>query len=270
MTATAKVRMGEITGAEARALYARNPVVLLPLGSQEDQGPHAPMGDYLLAERMGELIAARATASGTACVVAPVLPFGRADWFAPMPGGIALSAATFRALLDDVLGDLLRHGLTRIVVLNGHGGNVEPIREATRAVWQARRVLIPSFYLWRIAGALLPRILGEEGARAAAGHGADPLTSLGLHLFPERMRPDLIPPRRDREAPRLLDLPFRGWGMLDFDGAEIAVPLDYDVTSPDGIGDGDPRLSQAGTGKALAERLTDLGARFVAHFAARS
>jgi creatinine amidohydrolase len=58
--------------------------------------------------------------------------------------------------------------------------------------------------------------------------------------------------------------------MLDFDGAEIAVPLDYDVTSPDGIGDGDPRLSQAGTGKALAERLTDLGARFVAHFAARS
>lgn len=265
----AKVRMGEITGAEARALYARNPVVLLPLGSQEDQGPHAPMGDYLLAERMGELIAARATAAGTECVVAPVLPFGRADWFGSMPGGIALSAATFRAVLDDVLADLLRHGLTRIVVLNGHGGNVEPIREATRAVWQERRVLVPSFYLWRIAGALLPRILGEAGARAAAGHGADPLTSLGLHLFPERMRPDLVPAPRKGEPPRLLDLPFRGWGTLDFDGAEIAVPLDYDAVSPDGIGDGDPRLSHAATGKALAEMLADLGARFVAHVASR-
>lgn len=265
-----KVRMGEITGGEARTLYARNPVVLLPLGSQEDQGPHAPMGDYLLAERMGDLIAARAASLGTECVVAPVLPFGRADWFAPMPGGIALSSATFRAVLDDVLGELLRHGLTRIVVLNGHGGNVEPIREATRAVWQQRRVLIPSFYLWRIAGALLPRILGEAGARAAAGHGADPLTSLGLHLFPERMRPDLVPTPRKGEPPRLLDLPFRGWGTLDFDGAEIAVPLDYDAVSPDGVGEGDPRLSHAATGKALAEMLTDLGARFVVHFAART
>jgi creatinine amidohydrolase len=269
MTTTAKLRMGEITGAEARALYARNPVVLLPLGSLEDQGPHAPMGDYLLAERMGELIAARATANGTECVVAPVLPFGRADWFAPMPGGIALSSATFRAVLDEVLAELLRHGLTRIVVLNGHGGNAEPVREATRAVWQAKRVLIPAFHLWRIAAALLPRILGEAGARAATGHGADPLTSLGLHLFPERMRPDLVPAPRKGEAARVLDLPFRGWGTLDFDGAEIAVPLDYDAVSPDGIGEGDPRLCHAATGKALTEMLTDLGARFVAHVSAR-
>ncbi|MBM3481359.1 MAG: creatininase family protein, partial [Alphaproteobacteria bacterium] len=44
-----KVHMGTISGGEGRALYAANPVVLLPMGSHEDQGPHAPMGDYLLA-----------------------------------------------------------------------------------------------------------------------------------------------------------------------------------------------------------------------------
>ena len=47
---TPKVHMGALTGDEGRAIYAKNPVILLPMGSQEDQGPHAPMGDYLLAE----------------------------------------------------------------------------------------------------------------------------------------------------------------------------------------------------------------------------
>ena len=268
--AATKVRMGEITGDEARTLYARNPVILLPMGSHEDQGPHAPMGDYLLAEKMAELIALRATEAGTPCVVAPVLPFGKADYFGPMPGGIAFSYATMRAVLDDMFANLLRHKLTRLVVINGHGGNVEVVREATRDVWHARKVLIPSLYLWRIAYGLLPKILGPEGAKAVSSHGADPLTSLGLHLFPERMRPDLVPAPRGGEKPRCLDLPFQGWGALDFDGAEVGVPLEYDAVSPNGVGAGDPRLCNAATGKALADMLGDIGARFVAHFAARA
>ena len=52
-----KYRMGEITARELREILPERPVVLLPLGSFEDQGPHAPMGDYLSAERMAELAA---------------------------------------------------------------------------------------------------------------------------------------------------------------------------------------------------------------------
>ena len=61
-----KYRMGEITALEMREILSARPVVLLPLGSFEDQGPHAPMGDYLSAERMAELIAERATDAGHA------------------------------------------------------------------------------------------------------------------------------------------------------------------------------------------------------------
>ncbi len=70
------VHMGTIAGGDARALYAKNPVILLPMGSHEDQGPHAPMGDYLLAEKIAELAALRATEAGTRTLVAPVVPFG--------------------------------------------------------------------------------------------------------------------------------------------------------------------------------------------------
>ena len=59
------VHMGTITGGEARELLKSNPVILLPMGSHEDQGPHAPMGDYLLAEKIAELAALQASKAGT-------------------------------------------------------------------------------------------------------------------------------------------------------------------------------------------------------------
>ncbi|WP_439595871.1 creatininase family protein [Falsiroseomonas sp.] len=261
-----KVRMGEITGDEARTLYPQNPVILLPMGSHEDQGPHAPMGDYFLAEKMAELIALRATAEGTRTVVAPVLPFGKGDFFGPMPGGIALSAATFRAVLDEVFGELLRHKLTKLVVINGHGGNVNVVNEATRAVMHKTGLVIPALYLWRIAYAEMPKLLGAEKAKAVSSHGADPLTSLCMHLFPERIRTDLIPEPRSGK-PEALGLPFQGWGSLSFQGAEVTVPIEYDAVSPNGLGTGDPRLCSAESGKLIADRLTEIGAGFCHHYA---
>src|SRR5271165_3544129 len=124
-----KVRMAELTGGEARERLARRPVVLLPLGSHEDQGPHAPMGDYLSADAIAERIARRAGERGVDTVIAPVVPFGGADYFGAMIGGIALEQATLRAVLTDIFACLARHKLTRVVVINGHGGNVQAIHE---------------------------------------------------------------------------------------------------------------------------------------------
>jgi len=263
-----KLRLGELTGGGAREAAARRPVILLPLGSHEDQGPHAPMGDYLSAERVAERIARRAGELGVEAYAAPVLPFGGADYFASMPGGIALGQATLRAVLDDMLGCLLRHGLTRLVVVNGHGGNVQAIHDATQKVWLARRVLIPSFYLWRVAYGLLPGIVGEETARRASGHGADPLTSVAMHLFPELVRPDLVP--APLEPPRIQGLRPSNFGAVEFEGAEIAVPLEVEHTAPNGVWKGDPRLASAETGARLVERLAEIGARLCKHVAAWS
>jgi creatinine amidohydrolase len=265
-----KVHMGTITGGEARELYAQNPVILLPMGSHEDQGPHAPMGDYLLAEKIAELAALRASDAGTRTVVAPVLPFGGADFFAPMPGGIAISQATLTSVIADMLDNLLRHGLTRLVVINGHGGNVGPIAEVTRELWRQERVLVPSLYLWRIAYGLLPGIVGAEQAAKVSGHGADPLTSLGLHLFPELVRKDLVPAATPLKHDPVLDLPFTGLGTASFEGAEVGMPNDYDEVYTLGVAKGDPRLSSAATGAVLAEKLTDIVARFAERFAARA
>ncbi|KAA2211829.1 creatininase family protein [Teichococcus oryzae] len=261
-----KVHMGTITGGEGRELYAANPVVLLPMGSHEDQGPHAPMGDYLLAEKVAELAALRATELGTRTVVAPVLPFGGADHFGPMIGGIAIGQGTLELVIGDMLDSLFRNGLTRIIVINGHGGNVGPIAEVTREVYRRDGVLIPSLYLWRIGYGLLPGIVGPDKARAVSGHGADPLTSIGLHLFPELIRKDLVPEGRALKPNAQLGIPHTALGLGAFEGAEVGLPVEYDEIYNDGVAGGDPRLCSAETGAALVEKLTDLCARFIRHY----
>lgn len=260
-----KIKMEEITGGEARALYAENPVILLPLGSYEDQGVHAPMGDFIYAEKISELVARKATDNGLRTVVAPVLPFGGNDFFGSMPGGIALSQETFSAVVRDMLSCLLRHGLTRIIVMNGHSGNVHGVQAVTQEVYRRHGVLVPSLYLWQIAHRLLPTILGPEKARLAAGHGADPLTSIALNLFPGLIRSDLVP-RSSAVAPTVLGLPVSGFASVSFQGIDVSLPVESDEIAPNGVFGGDPSLSSAETGNDLVQRLVDIGSSFVMHF----
>ena len=260
-----RVCLAELANGAVREILPRNPVILLPLGSFEDQGPHAPMGDYLSADRVAELIAERATEQGTETYVAPTLPYGGDDYFGSSPGGAVLSQATLRAVLGDLFASFLRHGLTRFVVINGHGGNVPAIHDVTKEIHRAQGVFIPSIYLWRIAHGLLPQVLGEETAKRSGGHGADPLTSIVMHLFPGLHRADLVP---ESAAPRsIMGLPASGLQQVRFEGADIQVPVEYSAAVPNGVWGGDARLCSAETGREITERLVAMGARFLRHFA---
>ena len=85
MRAMAKHLLKDMTFVEFRERIARStPVILIPLGSQEEQGPTAPMGDWMLAEALAATVAARADA-----IAAPTIPFGFGDYFRPVPGGVS-------------------------------------------------------------------------------------------------------------------------------------------------------------------------------------
>ncbi len=257
-----KIRLGTLTSAEAADRLAAGATVLLPLGSLEDQGPHAPMGDYLCAERMAELIAGAATAAGHDTVVAPVLPFGGRDFFGSRVGGIALEQTTLRLVLCDMLHGLLRHHVVRLVVVNGHGGNAQAIHDVTQEILLSRGVLVPCLHLWRMAGALLPELLGAERAQLSTGHGADPLASVAMHLFPELVRHDLVPSAP--AAPRQVGgLDVVGFGTARLGGIEIGVPVEIGHSAVTG----DARLCSAETGAAITARLVEAGSALVVHLA---
>lgn len=222
------------------------PVIVLPLGSQEEQGPHAPMGDYVIAERVALAAAERAGA-----VCAPVLPFGYAEFFRGMAGGVQLRAETFRLVLRDMIHAFTDHGLRHIVIVNGHSTNAPLIAEVAHQLRREIGIAIPNLNLWRLMPESQWRALYGEQAGAARGHGADPLTSLMLHYTPELMRPDLIEPAVRKE---IFGLPAQGqFAGLDFDGAPVDLPLDVTDVAANGIGGGDARLARAEIGAAIAE-----------------
>ena len=257
-----KVRLGTLTSAEAADRLGAGATVLLPLGSHEDQGPHAPMGDYLSAERICELIAQAAADAGHDTLVAPVLPFGGRDVFGSVVGGLALEQTTLRLVLRDMLAGLLRHGVTRLIVVNGHGGNAQAIHDATQEILLARGVLIPCFYLWKIAGALLPELLGAERAARSAGHGADPLASVAMHLFPELMRPDLVP-TTPAPARQVAGMTISGFGAARLGEVEIGLPVELAGSAVTG----DATLCSAQTGALITARLVEAGVALIAHLA---
>jgi creatinine amidohydrolase len=263
--ADAKVFLEDLTSAELRGLLDRRPLVLLPLGSQEDQGAHAPMGDFRLATIIAGRIAAAAGALGVTALVAPTLPFGAADHFGLVPGGLALSPASFRAVLVDLIGDLRRNGLERIILLNGHGGNAPIIHEVTLAIRRAGGPVIPSVYLWKIAKQLMARRIGDGGRRF--GHGGEPLASIGLALRPAATRQTLaVAPGA---SGRLAGYEVAGFGAIGFEGIEIDAPVEYHEVAPNSA-TGDATLADAALGAAVVADLVGLVARFCVVEAARS
>src|SRR5260370_37324406 len=92
-------------------------------------------------------------------------------------------------------------------------------------------------------------MLGDADDRRAAGHVADPLTSVAMHLFPQLMRPDMIPP--PPVAPSAMGLTVSGFGTIRFEGADMAVPLELDETAPNRVRHGQPALCSPDTEAAL-------------------
>ena len=256
-----KLKLAELTSEEARNSLNEDAVILLPMGSTEDQGTHAPMGDYMAADCVALDIARAARIKGIPAFVAPCIPYGGRDFFISSHGGISIRQSTLVAVIDDMIDSLVRHGLKKILIINGHGGNTEPIAEVCMKWRLEEDIFIPAMYLWKIAYGLLQTALGAERAARSSGHGADPLTSVGLHYFPEFLRPDLI--CKPQTGLTVNSVPVTTFGQITYDGIDIQAPVTAAETAPDGVWSGDPTLCSADTGAMLAKKLSDIGASFI-------
>ncbi|WP_295809158.1 creatininase family protein [uncultured Nitratireductor sp.] len=251
--------MADMTQAEFAERMDERPVVLFPLGSQEVQGPQSQMGDFRLTERISELAAERSGA-----LVAPALPFGYADFFRDFAGGIQLRPETFVAVLTDMLTSLLDHGLNRLLIVNGHTTNAPLIAQVARRIRRSERVLIPSVDLWQaLPDALLEEIFEERNVR---GHGGEPLTSIGLHLFPENFRADLHRRKSDRVI--RLGMRVRSVSGADFEGMRVNFPVDAGEVDRNGLLGGSALHASATRGNAMTEYLVAKIAKLATHLKA--
>ncbi|NJM85211.1 MAG: creatininase family protein, partial [Leptolyngbyaceae cyanobacterium RM2_2_21] len=144
------------TWTEVEAYLQRSPGIIFPIGSTEQHGPTGLIGtDAICAEAI-----AKAVGENTQALVGPTINVGMALHHTAFPGSISLRPSTLIALIQDYIKPLAWAGFTRFFFVNGHGGNVNVINEATRAVMHKTGLVIPALYLWRIAYAEMPKLLG--------------------------------------------------------------------------------------------------------------
>ncbi|RYC29109.1 creatininase family protein [Lichenibacterium minor] len=119
-----EVAWNRLSADALRDLARRDAVVLLPVGSTEQHGPHLPTGvDDLLVTAVCRRVA-EALTPDVPVVVAPTVWCGLADHHVGFGGTFTLSLATFHALLRDLCRSMIDAGFRRIVLVNGHGGNI--------------------------------------------------------------------------------------------------------------------------------------------------
>ena len=180
----------ELTAAELRELATQNAVVLLPVASMEQHGPHLPVGvDTILCESLCAL-AAEAVCAEMPVVVAPTLWCGMAEHHMAFGGTFTFDIPTYRAVLLAFLKSIARHGFVRVLVVNGHGGNIAALSAflPDLAIETGLTLRVTTYF--ELAQPAMPAILEDQ---ERVRHACEGETSLMMALAPELVREDKLP-----------------------------------------------------------------------------
>lgn len=121
------VMLEELSWASTAEYLRTESIVIVPVGSIEQHGPHLPLGT----DTINVTFLACRAAEQTQVLVAPTIKTGVSFNHIDFPGTLSLQPETLVALVVDVVTSLIHHGFDKVIVLNGHGGNNAALETAT-------------------------------------------------------------------------------------------------------------------------------------------
>ncbi len=109
----------EMSWVDVKEYLKSNDMVIIPIGSTEQHGPHLPLGtDYYSALEMSKMISEQ-----TGVIVAPILMVGYSVYHSGFPGTLSLKPETMEQVIFECVEMLIMQGFNRILLYNAHGGN---------------------------------------------------------------------------------------------------------------------------------------------------
>lgn len=224
-------------------------VAVLPWGATEAHNYHLPYAtDVIQCDHVAAESARLAWERGARVAVLPTIPFGVQTGQLDIPFCINLDPSTQAAILGDVAHALVGQGVTRLVILNGHGGN------DFRAMIRELQPRVPDLFLcavnwWSCVDA-------RPFFDAPGDHGGELETSVMLHVAPSLVRPlSEAGPGSERKA-RLAGLR-EGWAWAPRRWTQVT----------DDTGVGDPRPATAAKGERFFAAVTERIAGFLVELA---
>ncbi len=125
--------LGELTWPEAQRRLREVDIALLPVGAIEQHGPHLPLDtDAFDADHMARRVAE--ACSDPKPLVLPLIPYGVSYHHDDFPGTISVGNEALSKMVYDVGMSCARHGITKLVIVNGHGGNTPTLQFAAQLI----------------------------------------------------------------------------------------------------------------------------------------
>ncbi len=199
--------LAHLTWPEAREALEHARLAVVPVGSCEQHGPHLALDtDIAIAEELARRLA---TELGDRALLCPPLGYGLSEHHMAFPGTLTLRPSTFVGFLSDIVESLAQWRLRRILVVNGHAGNIDGIRLAARSARRDHGSLLAGLIWIQLASdEIAERVTSER-----YGHACEVETSVAMVLAPDSVRPDEIrPPAGQRSSGPLTDPP---WSKVD-------------------------------------------------------
>ncbi len=185
-TAAEKYIYSDLTWPEVNEATQMGKVILLPVGSTEQHGPHLPLDvDNVLAQGLCLEAGRRAPDK---ILVAPLIPYGFNIHAMDFPGTMHVAYDHFVEYCLDVCKCFSYHGFKRIIIVNGHGSNTPLLEFVGRRTILETDALVASFMWWSLLR-VDPDFVDsfrESVYPGGAGHAGEVETSMYLHLCPEK------------------------------------------------------------------------------------
>jgi creatinine amidohydrolase len=179
-----------LTAADLQAKAKADAIVVLPVASVEQHGPHLPVGvDAILTEAVCEG-AAQAIADTTPVVVAPTLWCGMAEHHMRFGGTFTFDIPTYRAVLLCLLQSIARHGFKRVLIVNGHGGNIGALAAFLPDLVCATSLALRVTTYFEQARAAMAAVLEDQ---ESVHHACEAETSMMLVVAPDSVRRERLP-----------------------------------------------------------------------------
>ncbi|MFQ5966777.1 MAG: creatininase family protein [Acidimicrobiia bacterium] len=247
------VELAGLTWEDAGEALRNARLGLVPVGSCEQHGPHLALDtDLAIADALSRRLA---NDLGDSAILYPPVAYGLSEHHMGFPGTVTLRPETFIGVFMDLVDSAARWGLRRLLIVNGHGGNIDALRLVSRIARRDRRVLVASVMWAQLAAE-------EIAARAQSpqyGHACEIETSVALVLAPDRVFSERIAaPKGRRSADPLTDPP---WAQVD-------QAVAFDEWTEDGAL-GDPTLAKPELGAEIVEAAYDRALSFAQRFAHR-
>jgi creatinine amidohydrolase len=173
----------EMNAIEVRKTINEKTIAILVFGACENHGDHMPFGsDFIFPTEVAKRVATKVRN----VIVLPAIPYGVSLHHDKFQMTMSINAETLVTIISDLLTSLIQNKIRRVLIINGHDGNIAPIEIASRSIKNKHpEVTIACLESWWILVGQLKKDLFEVWN--GLGHGGEAETSAVLAV-----RPDLV------------------------------------------------------------------------------